>query len=87
MKPEDAREPLPAWGEAWFKAWLVLLPLVVWASHALITNQWERTWNIVHPEEPATPPAKLWWYAAMVGTGFSVVYLGVARLFRGSKSE
>lgn len=77
------REALPAWGERWFQAWLVLAPLVVLASHALMVNQWERAWVILHPDAAlAEPPARLWGYAATVGVGFTLVYLGVARLYR-----
>lgn len=87
MKEEAEREPLPVWGEPWLKAWLVLLPVVVWASHAFMTNQWRRTWVILNPDLPdAEAPTTLWWYAAMVGVGFSFVYLGVARLFRSSQT-
>ena len=82
------REPLPALGERWFRVWLMVLPVVVWVSHAMMENQWQRTWSIVHPEETAaSPPDKLWWYAASVGIGFSLVYLGVARLYRSSSPE
>lgn len=82
------REPLPVWGERWFQAWLVLLPFVVWASHAFIVNQWQRTWNILHPDDVTTaPPDRLWWYAATVAVGFSAVYLAVARLFRTGAPE
>jgi hypothetical protein len=80
--PKAPREALPRWGEPWFKAWLVLLPLVLWLSHAFMVNQWRRTWDILHPDDSnALPPAELWWYAGAVGIGFSLVYLGVARMY------
>lgn len=90
MKPQNRYEP-------WFRAWLILAPLVGLSSYYLMRNSWRRirailqgeagsVWDAPPIPNVAEPPSFVL-YACAATALFTVFWFGIARLYIQSQSS
>ena len=72
-----------AWApyEPWFKAWLVLAPLVAWGSHFIIFNARLRLAQLAQDSMDVEDPTGTVGYAAACTVAFSLLIFAIARLW------
>lgn len=75
MNPKLARY------EPWFKAWLILAPLVAYGSHFIITNARLRLAQLAKDSMDVSEPEGTVGYAAACTLAFTVLMVVIARLW------
>lgn len=82
MKPV-AKESGAEWSayEPWFKAWLVLAPLVAWGSWFIVRNARLRLAQLRADSLDVPEPEGTWGYAAACTAAFTVLLWVLARLW------
>ncbi|HBP45512.1 MAG: hypothetical protein CL845_07665 [Crocinitomicaceae bacterium] len=82
--------------EPWFRAWLILAPLVGLSSYYLMRNAWRRIRDIMHGnpgsvwDAPSVPdvaePTSFVFYAIGATLLFTIFWVGVSKLYVKSQS-
>ena len=67
--------------EPWFKAWLILAPLVAYGSHFIIFNARMRLAQLAKDSMDVADPQGTWGYAAACTTAFTLLMAIIARLW------
>lgn len=67
--------------EPWFKAWLVLAPMVAWGSWFILRNARLRIAQLRADSIDVPEPEGTWGYAAACTVAFTVLLAVVARLW------
>ncbi|MBK12855.1 MAG: hypothetical protein CL849_04930 [Crocinitomicaceae bacterium] len=67
--------------EPWFKAWLILAPLVAYGSHFIIFNARMRLAQLAKDSMEVADPLGTWGYAAACTTAFTLLMAIIARLW------
>ena len=67
--------------EPWFRAWLILLPLVTYGSHYIIFNARLRVAQLAKDSLDVPDPQGTWGYAAACGLAFTILMVVISRLW------
>ncbi len=67
--------------EPWFKAWLILAPLVAYGSHFIIFNARMRLAQLAQDSMEVADPQGTWGYAAACTAAFTLLMAIIARLW------
>mgnify|MGYP000234321441 FL=1 len=67
--------------EPWFRAWLILLPMVIYGSHYIIFNARLRMAQLAKDSMEVSDPEGTWGYAAVCGLAFSLLMVIISRLW------
>lgn len=67
--------------EPWFKAWLVLAPIVAWASWFIVRNARMRLAQLRADSLSVPEPEGTWGYAAACTVAFTILMAVIARLW------
>ena len=67
--------------EPWFRAWLILAPLVAYGSHFIILNARLRLAQLAQDKMEVEPPQGTWGYAAACTVAFTILMVVIARLW------
>lgn len=67
--------------EPWFKAWLILAPLVAYGSHFIIFNARMRLAQLAKDSMDVDEPRGAWGYAAACAVAFTLLMAIIARLW------
>lgn len=67
--------------EPWFKAWLILAPLVAYGSHFIIFNARMRLAQLAKDSMDVAEPLGTWGYAAACTAAFTLLMAIIARLW------
>ena len=67
--------------EPWFKAWLILAPMVAYGSHFIIFNARMRLAQLAKDSMEVADPQGTWGYAAACTAAFTLLMAIIARLW------
>lgn len=67
--------------EPWFKAWLILAPLVAYGSHFIIFNARMRLAQLAKDSMDVAEPQGTWGYAVACTAAFTLLMAIIARLW------
>lgn len=67
--------------EPWFRAWLILAPLVVWGSWFIVRNARMRLAQLRADSLDVPEPEGTWGYAAACTVAFTLLMAVIARLW------
>lgn len=80
MRPEEDHLQRAAY-EPWFKAWLVLVPMVAWGSWFIVRNARMRLAQLRADSLDVPEPEGVWGYAVACALAFTVLMAVIARLW------
>lgn len=67
--------------EPWFRAWLILAPLVAWGSHFIVRNARLRLAQLRADSLDVPEPQGTWGYAAACTVAFTLLMVVLARVW------
>jgi hypothetical protein len=67
--------------EPWFRAWLILAPLVAWGSHFIVRNARLRLAQLRADSLDVPEPQGTWGYAAACTVAFTLLMVALARVW------
>ncbi len=67
--------------EPWFRAWLILAPLVAWGSHFIVRNARLRLAQLRADSLDVPEPQGTWGYAAVCTMAFTLLMVALARVW------
>jgi len=73
--------------EPWFRAWLILAPIVAWASWFIVRNARMRLAQLRADSLSVPEPEGTWGYAAACTVAFTILMTIIARLWVRSTSK
>lgn len=73
--------------EPWFRAWLILLPMVAYGSHFIIFNARLRLAQLAKDSMDVPDPEGTWGYATACAVAFTLLMVIIARLWVKSTPE
>jgi len=65
--------------EPWFRAWLILVPIITWGSHFIVRNARLRLAQLRADSLDVPEPEGTWGYAAVCALAFTVLMAVIAR--------
>ncbi len=67
--------------EPWFRAWLILVPIITWGSHFIVRNARLRLAQLRADSLDVPEPEGTWGYAAVCALAFTVLMAVIARVW------